>query len=381
MNGLDLDTPGTGSDDSDDDSDDDDLVDVGAAEVFDIVAGLGALRSPFAIEDFSLPEGVGAFVVDDDTWQIGGDETVAATLRALPCVTIAVVRTAEVGPEALALLAGFDVVLSTAADPVDGWVVPGADNIDGMLGDVLYAIEQSPKASLAMVQLLRSRAYEDVPAGLFAESVTYGLLQAGSEFRRWLDAWGEVERADRDEPVAPVLVDYEGLVCTIALNRPQVRNAYNAAMRDGLVDALRAASTGAAALIVVRGNGPSFCSGGDLDEFGTATDPSDAHVIRSTRSAPWWMWRCADWLRVEVQGAAVGAGAELSAYAARVSATEDAFFMLPEVGMGLVPGAGGTVSIPRRIGPHRAAYMALSGARLDARTALRWRLVDEIVPA
>ena len=81
----------------------------------------------------------------------------------------------------------------------------------------------------------------------------------------------------------------------------------------------------------------------------------------------------------EVHGAAVGAGAELSAYAGRVSATEDAFFMLPEVGMGLVPGAGGTVSIPRRIGPQRTAYLAVSGARLDARTALRWRLVDEVV--
>ena len=64
----------------------------------------------------------------------------------------------------------------------------------------------------------------------------------------------------------------------------------------------------------------------------------------------------------------------------RKIAVEEAF-MLPEVGMGLVPGAGGTVSIPRRIGPHRAAYLALSGARLDARTALRWGLVDEIVPA
>ena len=56
----------------------------------------------------------------------------------------------------------------------------------------------------------------------------------------------------------------------------------------------------------------------------------------------------------------------------------DSFFELPETGLGLVPGAGGTVSIPRRIGRQRTAWMALSGARLDASTALRWGLVDEV---
>ena len=59
-------------------------------------------------------------------------------------------------------------------------------------------------------------------------------------------------------------------------------------------------------------------------------------------------------------------------------AAEDAFFQLPEVSMGLVPGAGGTVSIPRRIGRQRTAQLALSGRRLDAETAWRWGLVDEL---
>ena len=74
----------------------------------------------------------------------------------------------------------------------------------------------------------------------------------------------------------------------------------------------------------------------------------------------------------------LGAGSELPAFARRVVAMEDAFFQLPEVAMGLVPGAGGTVSIPRRIGRQRTAYLALSGLRLDAATARRWGLVDEI---
>jgi enoyl-CoA hydratase/carnithine racemase len=61
-----------------------------------------------------------------------------------------------------------------------------------------------------------------------------------------------------------------------------------------------------------------------------------------------------------------------------VRASADAFFQLPEVSMGLVPGAGGTVSVPRRIGRQRAAWMALTGARVDAPTALTWGLIDAI---
>jgi enoyl-CoA hydratase/carnithine racemase len=61
-----------------------------------------------------------------------------------------------------------------------------------------------------------------------------------------------------------------------------------------------------------------------------------------------------------------------------VSAAPDAFFELPELAMGLVPGAGGTASLPRRIGRQRTAWLALSGERIDARTALRWGLVDAI---
>jgi enoyl-CoA hydratase/carnithine racemase len=75
----------------------------------------------------------------------------------------------------------------------------------------------------------------------------------------------------------------------------------------------------------------------------------------------------------------VGAGIELPAFARRVVADRGAFFELPEVGMGLVPGAGGTVSLPRRIGPQRTAWLALTGRRLDAETALSWGLVDDLI--
>ena len=75
-------------------------------------------------------------------------------------------------------------------------------------------------------------------------------------------------------------------------------------------------------------------------------------------------------MHARLHGACIGAGIEMTAFAKRVVARDDAFFALPEVGFGLVPGAGGTVSIPRRIGTHRTALLGLSGQRIDAALAL-----------
>jgi enoyl-CoA hydratase/carnithine racemase len=75
----------------------------------------------------------------------------------------------------------------------------------------------------------------------------------------------------------------------------------------------------------------------------------------------------------------MGAGIELAAFAGRVVATADAAIGLPEVTLGLIPGAGGTVSVTARAGRHRAALLALSGKTIDAATAHDWGLVDEVV--
>jgi enoyl-CoA hydratase/carnithine racemase len=103
--------------------------------------------------------------------------------------------------------------------------------------------------------------------------------------------------------------------------------------------------------------------------------------VRTTRSPALDLRRVAERLVVHVHGAAVGAGVEWAAVGARVVARHDATFRLPEVAMGLVPGAGGASSVPRRIGRHRATWMALTGAEVDAPTALAWGLVDEVVEA
>jgi enoyl-CoA hydratase/carnithine racemase len=314
-------------------------------------AALDLLRSPFALEDLSSST---LFVVDAmrTPVELG---PVAETLRVLPCVTVAV---ASGSPPAW--VAPFDVVITD-------------DDVD----ELTAAVERNPIASLALVQLLRASHALDVWSALFAESTAYSMLQAGPELRRWLGSRDGAPAPASDEPA--VLVARDGERVHLTLNRPAVHNAFNAAMRDALVAQLRTVvADPTVAELRLDGAGESFCSGGDLDEFGTTPDPATAHLVRMTRSPAWWLAQCAARSSVMLHGACIGAGIELAAFAGEVRATEDAFFQLPEVAYGLVPGAGGTVSLPRRIGRQRTAWLALSGRRIDAATAVRWGLVDRV---
>jgi enoyl-CoA hydratase/carnithine racemase len=167
----------------------------------------------------------------------------------------------------------------------------------------------------------------------------------------------------------------------ITLCRPAKHNAFNTAMRDQLHEALLlVASDPTIVKVVIEGAGPSFCSGGDLDEFGSFPDPATAHVTRLTRSAGRLISSMAAKVEARLHGACMGAGIELPAFAARVVADPGTVISLPEIGLGLIPGAGGTVSLPRRIGRQRTCELALSQARIDAAAALAWGLVDEISP-
>jgi enoyl-CoA hydratase/carnithine racemase len=132
--------------------------------------------------------------------------------------------------------------------------------------------------------------------------------------------------------------------------------------------------------IVVRADGPSFSEGGDLDEFGTFPDPAGAHLVRLGRSLAWRFAQLADRLVVGIHGAAVGSGIELPAFAGHVVAADHTRIALPELGLGLIPGAGGTVSIPRRCGRQRFVALLLRGGTIPAFTAREWGLVDEVVP-
>ena len=242
---------------------------------------------------------------------------------------------------------------------------------------VVEAATRTPGAALALVQVLRARAALSVEAALAVESMAYGLLQAGPEFQRWLAA----RRTVTGRPSAdPVRLERDGDVLTITLDRPAVHNAYDAATRDALVDALEVLRLDPTLTEAhLRGAGRSFCSGGDLSEFGLLADPVTAHQVRAQRSAGLAVARVADRLTVHLHGACAGAGIELAAFAGRVTVRDGTSIHLPEVGMGLIPGAGGTASLPPRIGRQRTAWLALTGTAIDADTALRWGLADELV--
>jgi enoyl-CoA hydratase/carnithine racemase len=232
-----------------------------------------------------------------------------------------------------------------------------------------------PYASMTLSGLLRLTDRVAAQDGLVAESLAYSMLLAGPEFAAWRSA--RPRRPVPEPNSAAVLVERADDVLTITLNRPERHNAYGRAVRDELVEALRLAELDSSVVAVrLRGAGPSFCSGGDLDEFGTSPDVAAGHVIRLARSAASVLNSIRDRVHAELHGACIGAGIELPSFASTVVAHRDTFFQLPELGMGLVPGAGGTVSVTRRIGRWRTAYLALSGIKLDVDTALQWGLVD-----
>jgi len=244
------------------------------------------------------------------------------------------------------------------------------------------AVRRNPVAASVLAQVLRHNETVSVANGLLVESLAYSTLQHGGEFAAWLSRRPASPPESGPAPAEPVLLAREGDDLHITLNRPDQRNAFSVALRDALCAALDVPlGDPRIERILIRGAGPAFCAGGDLLEFGSARDAALAHATRMTRSAGALLHRLSSRIVCEVQGACIGAGIELPAFGARIRARPDAFFQLPEVAMGLIPGAGGTVSIVRRIGRLRTARLALTGARIDTATALAWGLIDEVVAA
>jgi len=240
-------------------------------------------------------------------------------------------------------------------------------------------VNRNPQAAAVLVQTTRITEQLSVKAALVAESLAYATLQGGMEFKTWLatrPAGGSVGVADAGEPV---LLDRQDHRLTMTLNRPVNRNAVSVEMRDALTEAFTLVSMDASIKQVsVSGMGPAFCAGGDLTEFGTCEDLSEAHRIRQLRMPAGALTDAAERYTFHLHGACIGAGIEIPAFAGRVIAAPGTWFRLPEVAMGLIPGAGGCVSLPRRIGRHRTNYLAITGIDISVDTALAWGLVDEI---
>jgi enoyl-CoA hydratase/carnithine racemase len=172
-----------------------------------------------------------------------------------------------------------------------------------------------------------------------------------------------------------------GSVLEIRLNRPEVLNAYDRAMRDALFEVMELPYVDPEIRVVlVHGAGRSFSSGGDLSEFGTAPSPIGARGIRQARDV-WKRWSELPCISIAaVHGYAAGGGLEMALLCDLILCSPDARFSLPETGLGLLPGVGGTQTLPRAVGQGLAAGMLLAGTELRGAAAVRCGLALEMVP-
>ena len=352
----------------------------------DLIHVAGRERSA---EELSPINGVALVVVDlrSGEWP----DVSAIAIESLPCVVVARTSATTSGAEA-ALAACCDVVLgdpvSTGPRSTSDSAASAADGVRAVFADedqadeLFATILANPLAAASLALLLRGQSGRTIEEGLVAESTTYSLLQSGPEFARRLSS--RPTRPPRAQQGPSVRIERADDILRLTISRPQVHNAFDRSVRDGLTEGLELAlADPSIRRVVLSGDGPSFSSGGDLDEFGSFADPVSSHLTRLTRSPARLVARFnALRTRVEVHlhGACMGAGIELPAFATHIVADPDSRLALPELRYGLIPGAGGTVSVTRRIGRHRSAYLGLSGRTIDAATALRWGLVDRIEP-
>ncbi|MGB7359382.1 MAG: enoyl-CoA hydratase/isomerase family protein [Mycobacterium sp.] len=257
-------------------------------------------------------------------------------------------------------------------------------SVSEALGDLTARCRRWPQAAAVCDDVLRALDPQGPTfTGVVTESLAYSTLQSGAEFTRWLAERGP---ARVPEIANPVEAHRDGGRLVIRFNRPQRHNAFSTDARAALLEALDVARLDPSVdEMVLTGNGPSFCSGGDLAEFGTFTDPAGAHLARTRHSPALALAditaRLGRACRAEIHGQVQGSGLEMAAFCGWVRCHPDAALGLPELGLGLIPGAGGTVSITRRIGRWRTAYLVLSGRPVDPAIALRWGLVDEVSAA
>ncbi|MGW4481704.1 enoyl-CoA hydratase/isomerase family protein [Rhodococcus triatomae] len=337
----------------------------------------GAADLPLLRDDAAVDEPMVVVDLDDD---VDADTAARAVERAGHPVRLLVglrTRPEPLTAEQLAVAAALDTTLAPAESASARTLVGTADP-RAALDELAHAVAEQEHAAMVLAHVLRASETLPVPEALDVESLGYSTLLGTPGFRRWLDGRGP-RPLPPPSPQQPVLIGREGDRLRITLNRPERRNAYGAEVRDGLVEALRLALVDdTVTSILVDGNGPVFSAGGDLDEFGTTPDLGIAHLIRTRAGAARLVDTLAERIEVRVHGACVGAGIEVPAFASRIVAAPATVFRLPEVSMGLIPGAGGCVSVPRRIGRWRAYWMCVTNVGLDTGTALAWGLIDEI---
>ena len=186
-----------------------------------------------------------------------------------------------------------------------------------------------------------------------------------------------------------ILTDQQGAVLTLTLNRPERRNPItDLTMVDAIIAALEAAEADSTVrAVILTGAGKAFCSGGDLRQMqpgpdsliGATPEETQANYRNGIQRIPRAMESLGVPVIAAVNGAAIGAGCDLTCMCDIRIASTEARFAESFVKLGLIPGDGGAWLLPRIVGFSRATEMALTGDVIDAATALEWGLVSRVV--
>ncbi len=171
-------------------------------------------------------------------------------------------------------------------------------------------------------------------------------------------------------------------IAGITLNRPDALNAHNVQMRDDLFEVLSTVCADDDVRVVLfKGAGEkAFCAGADLSEFLTAPPPVAAREVRFDRDLWGLFIRIPQPVIAAVHGYVLGSGIEIALCCDICIASEDARFGLPEMGLGMIPAAGGTQTVPRAVGVGPALEMILTNRWISAKEALDRKLINRMVP-
>ena len=170
-------------------------------------------------------------------------------------------------------------------------------------------------------------------------------------------------------------------IAYVTLNRPEDLNVYNVQMRDDLYQILSAIKNDPEVMVAIfKGAGEkAFCAGADLSEFLTAPSPTEARKVRWERDVWGLFLSIPQPLIAAVHGYVLGSGIEIALCCDIRIASEDAQFGLPEVGLGIIPAAGATQTLPRTIGRARALEMLFTNRWINGNEAYRIGLVNKVV--
>lgn len=178
-----------------------------------------------------------------------------------------------------------------------------------------------------------------------------------------------------------IIYEKQGSKAYITLNRPKALNVYNMQMRDELYQALEAARDDSEVNVVIlkAAGDRAFCAGADLSEFLTAPSPVIARQVRFGRDIWGLFLKINKPLIAALHGYVLGSGIEMALLCDIRVASEDAQFGVPEMGLGIIPAAGGSQTIPRTVNRGFALEMLLSGRWIKADEACRIGLVNQVV--